>query len=441
MVGKSPDTKSFYAHKFVLSMSSPVFEAWFRFNGGLPNGEKEIALIDEEPDAFRNLLLFIYTDEVDVNANNVLGTLYTAKKYQITYLEKHCINYLETCLEPESAFFLLTKVSNRGKNLPCDYNQLKLKLSKTQARMFNESELAENCLDYIDVETSTFDTEGFLETTEDIICEILKRDTLNMPEIDLYKHIIRWAKEECKRRQQVDSNESLRRILRKNIIHLIRFPLMSTEEFANEIASKSLKVLNETEIINMFCYFTKNPKPATEFSVTPRYKSIKVEHSICRFTDVKSRWGHLGSSDKIRFSVDRLIYVVGFGLYGSTLTSSEYSCTIQLLHTDSTFVVAENRTRFYCDGSKSVFKVVFKEPVQIEPNRQYTACATLKGHDSWYGVGGQKTISYALSKKETVTFNFCYESACNNGTSVEDGQIPVIYFALYKRGNRSRIRV
>lgn len=112
MVGKSPDTKSFYAHKFVLSMSSPVFEAWFRFGGGQAVSDKEIELTDEEPEAFKNLLLFIYTDEVDVNANNVLGTLYTAKKYQITYLEKHCIDYLGTCLEPESAFFLLTKVSN-----------------------------------------------------------------------------------------------------------------------------------------------------------------------------------------------------------------------------------------------------------------------------------------------------------------------------------------
>ena len=111
MVGKTPDTKSFYAHKFVLSMSSPVFEAWFRFNGNLAKSEQEITLSDEEPAAFENLLQFIYTDEVDVNANNVLDTLYTAKKYLIPQLEKRCINYLGTCLEPESAFYLLTKVS------------------------------------------------------------------------------------------------------------------------------------------------------------------------------------------------------------------------------------------------------------------------------------------------------------------------------------------
>lgn len=91
-----------------------MFEAWFNHDGwcnvNQSNFENEITLIDEEPEAFRNLLLFVYTDEVEVNANNVLDTLYTAKKYCITYLEKACINYLEKCLNPESAFFLLTKV-------------------------------------------------------------------------------------------------------------------------------------------------------------------------------------------------------------------------------------------------------------------------------------------------------------------------------------------
>ena len=181
-------------------------DAWSN-NISSTKNEREVTLIDEEPDAFKNLLLFIYTDEVNVNANNVLDTLYTAKKYCLTHLERACINYLETCLDPDSAFFLLTK-----------------------ARMFNESELAENCLDYIDVMPNTFDTEGFLETTEDIICEILQRDTLNMPEIDLYKNVIKWSREECKRRQIIDSTDNIKKILRKNIIKLIRFPLMGNDK-------------------------------------------------------------------------------------------------------------------------------------------------------------------------------------------------------------------
>lgn len=117
IVGKKPDIRTFYAHKFILSISSPVFEAWFNHSGWLNENrttnddENEITLIDEEPEAFKNLLKFIYSDEVNaINASNVLDTLYTAKKYCVTYLEKACINFLETCLDTESAFFLLTKV-------------------------------------------------------------------------------------------------------------------------------------------------------------------------------------------------------------------------------------------------------------------------------------------------------------------------------------------
>ena len=49
-----------------------------------------------------------------------------------------------------------------------------------------------------------------------------------------------------------------------------------------------------------------------------------------RFQQIESRWGYSGTSDKIRFIVDRRIFVVGFGLYGSIHGPSEYDVTIQV---------------------------------------------------------------------------------------------------------------
>ena len=37
-----------------------------------------------------------------------------------------------------------------------------------------------------------------------------------------------------------------------------------------------------------------------------------------------------------------------------------------------------NDTSFQCDGSTSTFRVMFKEPVEVLPNTNYIACATLK---------------------------------------------------------------
>ena len=61
---------------------------------------------------------------------------------------------------------------------------------------------------------------------------------------------------------------------------------------------------------------------------------IEIEYlydNLCvRFQQIESRWGYSGTSDKIRFIVDRRIFVVGFGLYGSIHGPSEYDVTIQV---------------------------------------------------------------------------------------------------------------
>lgn len=51
---------------------------------------------------------------------------------------------------------------------------------------------------------------------------------------------------------------------------------------------------------------------------------------------------------------------------------------MQIIHTDSNTVLGQNDTGFSCDGSANTFRVMFKEPVEILPNVNYTACATLK---------------------------------------------------------------
>ena len=76
--------------------------------------------------------------------------------------------------------------------------------------------------------------------------------------------------------------------------------------------------------------------------------------------------------------MDRRIFVVGFGLYGSIHGSSDYEVFIQILHTGSGRLLASNDTSFVSDGTNSTFRVMFKEPVEISPNTNYTASATLK---------------------------------------------------------------
>ncbi len=79
-----------------------------------------------------------------------------------------------------------------------------------------------------------------------------------------------------------------------------------------------------------------------------------------------------------RFVVDRKIFVVGFGLYGSIHGPSEYQVNIQILQTGANRTLGSNENSFLSDGTNATFRVMFKEPIEIQPNTNYTASATLK---------------------------------------------------------------
>ncbi|XP_071885382.1 BTB/POZ domain-containing protein 2 isoform X3 [Anas platyrhynchos] len=336
LVGKGRGSQRIPAHRFVLAVGSAVFDAMF--NGGMATTSTEIELPDVEPAAFLALLKFLYSDEVQIGPETVMTTLYTAKKYAVPALEAHCVEFLKKNLRADNAFMLLT-----------------------QARLFDEPQLASLCLENIDKNTSdAINAEGFTD-------------------IDLG-------------------------------------PAQSG-------------ILTDREVVSLFLHFTVNPKPRVEFIDRPRCCLRGKECSISRFQQVESRWGYSGTSDRIRFSVNKRIFVVGFGLYGSIHGPTDYQVNIQIIHTDSNTVLGQNDTGFSCDGSSNTFRVMFKEPVEILPNVNYTACATLKGPDSHYGTKGlRKVIHESPTTGAKTCFTFCYAAGNNNGTSVEDGQIPEIIF-------------
>ena len=207
---------------------------------------------------------------------------------------------------------------------------------------------------------------------------------------------------------------------------MIRFPLMSLEEFAACAAQTG--ILTDKEVVSLFLHFTVNPKPQVQFLDRPRCCLTGKEKAVCRFQKVESRWGYSGTSDRIRFSCNKRIFVVGFGLYGSMYGPSDYQVTIQVIQSETGKICGHNDTAFSSDGSDNTFRVMFKEPIEIFPGVGYTASATLKGPDSHYGTTGGKKVVFETEQKEKITFQFSCATGNNNGTSVEDGQLPEIIF-------------
>lgn len=167
VVGKGGQQERISAHKIVLSGGSAVFDAMF--NGAMATKQDEIELPDVEPAAFFALLKFLYSDEVQIGPETVMTTLYTAKKYAVPALEKACVEFLKHNLSSDNAFMLLT-----------------------QARLFDESQLAALCLETIDKNTSeAFAAEGFTDIDLDTLCAVLERDTLGIREAKLFQAVVR----------------------------------------------------------------------------------------------------------------------------------------------------------------------------------------------------------------------------------------------------------
>ncbi|XP_072022751.1 BTB/POZ domain-containing protein 2-like [Amphiura filiformis] len=401
LVGKGMNTQRIPAHKFVLSVGSAVFDAMF--NGGMATTSNEVELPDVEPTAFLALLRFLYSDEVQIGPDIVMTTLYTAKKYAVPALESACVEFLKKNLCADNAFMLLT-----------------------QARLFDEPQLANLCLETIDKNTTeALQAEGFTDIDLETLIVVLERDTLGIRESKLFNAVTRWAEQEARRQQLPPTSENKRKALGRSL-KLIRFPLMTVEEFASGAAQSG--ILTDREVVSLFLHFTVNPKPSTEFPSNPRCCLTGKEQTVNRFLQAESRWGYSGTSDRIRFLVNRRIFVVGFGLYGSIHGPADYAVNIQIIHADSEVVMGQNDTGFSCDGSDSTWRVMFKEPVEIQPNVNYVASATLKGPDSHYGTRGIRKVVHESASSGKVVFQFTYASGNNNGTSVEDGQIPEVIF-------------
>ncbi len=78
------EAKKFPAHKYVLATGSTVFYAMFF--GGLAEDKDVIEVPDVEPAAFLAMLRYLYCDEVGLDNDNVLATLYCAKRYIVPHL-------------------------------------------------------------------------------------------------------------------------------------------------------------------------------------------------------------------------------------------------------------------------------------------------------------------------------------------------------------------
>ena len=228
-IGESESKKVIPAHKFVLAISSPVFFAMFY--GQMAETKDSIELPDCDYESLLELFRFLYSDNVNLSGSNVMQVLYLANKYLVPSLVEKCKEYLRDNLIASNVFCILP-----------------------HAQKFEDKDLEDRCWNVIEEKTEeAMTSDKFVTVERSVVESVVKRELLNVTEVELFKAVNRWATKECERQGVISDGETKRRILGEEIVKGIRFPLIPQKDFASVVYDS--RILNYEELGNMIKYY------------------------------------------------------------------------------------------------------------------------------------------------------------------------------------------
>ena len=188
----------------------------------------------------------MYTDEVQLNADNVLQVMYAAKKYIITNLSKKCAEFLEKNLSADTVPQLLE-----------------------QSILYDDKDLKAKVLTKIEQQApAVLSSEEFTTLSKEALHEVLQLNLQISNEMDVFNASMRWAESRCQQLRRSIDGANLREVLADNLF-LIRFPTMTIGDISDTVVPKD--VLTDKEGFQILHYLTAKSKPETlPFPTEPR---------------------------------------------------------------------------------------------------------------------------------------------------------------------------
>ena len=257
--GECESKKVIPANKFVLAISSPVFYAMFY--GQMAETTDSIELPDCDYESLLELFRYLYSDQVNLSGGNVMQVLYLANKYIVPSLAEKCTAYLRDNLEASNVFCILP-----------------------HAQKFEDKDLEDRCWEVIEKQTQGAVTSDEFATVERSVVEsVVKRERLNVTEVELFKAVDRWATKESERQGIPLDSDAKRRILGETIVKSVRFPLMSQKEFVSVVFDSN--ILTFSEISDVMKHYSGVLTTSLPFLEAPR---IARFYQCKRFVKVNS---------------------------------------------------------------------------------------------------------------------------------------------------------
>ena len=406
--GGSKSMKKIPAHKFLLAISSPVFYAMFY--GELADKKDSIHVSDCDHKSLLELFRFVYSDEVNLNADNVMQVLYLAKKYMLPSLADKCSEFLRENLDASNVFHVLP-----------------------DAQKYEEKDLENHCWEVIDEDTEeAVKSDGFVTIEKSMLEELVERDSLNVREVQLFKAVDFWATKECEKQGLAAEGSVKREIIGERIVKAIRFHMMDQEEFADVVLD--CDILTKKELFDLVKYFSCVSKFPMGFSEAIRTGSLqRFSSTVQRFGSITKdiEWNYSkGFRNSIVVSVNKPIKLFAVRLFGSE--NNKYSVTLTV--TDSNGVALATKTGMFMSELKESksgdyfgFDVTFGPPVDLQASIQYSLEASISGPPSRRGKLGSPCVEHS-----GVTFFLANTKGAKDwtDTTVSQGQFPEFIFSV-----------
>ena len=392
------------AHKFILAISSPVFYAMFY--GEMVETSGTIQLPDCDYESLLELFRFLYSDEVNLSGSNVMQVLYLAKKYLVPSLADKCTEYLQEHLGASNVFSVLP-----------------------QAQKFEDKDLEERCWEVIEAQTeNALTSEEFVTLERSLVESVVKRESLSVKEVDLFKAVDRWATKEVERQGLTPDGVVKRRILGEETVKAIRFPVMSQKEFASVVVD--CDILTKKEIgFMMKHYGGVGLESSLPFMHSPRQPRTGLLHRVYRFFAVRApqmpgdQWQYIcGKSDALKLTVSKPVMLHGVQHFGSE--GGKYTVSLEVKDVANGFSLVKLTGTYSSKKDEANgyygFDVMFDHPVCLEHGKTYEIESLINGPPSWRVIKGKNS-----NQVEGIQFSFYSNSSTSrNGTEVSRGQFP-----------------
>ena len=368
------------AHKFVLSISSPVFYAMFY--GPMADTSDTIALSDCEYEGLSELFRFIYSDEVCLSRSCVMQVLYLAEKYILPSLVSKCLEYLSEIVDESNAFCILAHASRYSEQ---------------------SKDLVENCWEVIDDHTEqAIKSDEFVKIDRSILEALVDRDSLNIQEINLFEAVNNWAEYQCKLKGLVADGCVKRDIIGENIVAKIRFPVMRKSEFVSVVLDCNILLPHEAfDLIRYYCVASLSPRGFVSTKRIGGLKHCQMFASVTNFGWVY----HNEMKCTVNLRVDKAIKMHGIRLFGSD--GEQQNVTLEVLNSSGKVVMAHKKGTFasvQLQFKSTIFygiDVLLEQPADLVQETVYCLRVSLSGSLSWRGENMLQSVQCS-----GVTFRF-----------------------------------